>query len=65
MQTSENQQALGKILDMSRMIAILIVHFYYQCYTAFAGWTLVSAFSDRLLDNIIGPGFSRILTNPN
>jgi len=31
MQTSENQQALGKILDMSRIIAIalLILHFYY------------------------------------
>ncbi|WP_254412074.1 conjugal transfer protein MobC, partial [Dyadobacter diqingensis] len=58
MQTSENQQALGKILDMSRMVAIavLILHFYYQCYAAFAGWKLVSAFSDRLLDNIIKTG---------
>jgi len=58
MQTSENQQALGKILDMSRMIAIavLILHFYYQCYGAFTAWKLVSAFSDRLLDNIIKTG---------
>ena len=66
MQTSENQQALGKILDMSRMIAIaiLIVHFYYQCYTAFAGWTLVSAFSDRLLDNIIRTGLFSYFNKP-
>jgi hypothetical protein len=58
MQTSENQQALGKILDMSRMIAmaILILHFYNHCYGAFAGWKLVSPFSDRLLENIIKTG---------
>ena len=37
MQTGENEQALRKILDMTRLIsiAILVLHFYYYCYTAF------------------------------
>ena len=54
MQTSENQQALGKILDMTRMlgITILALHFYFYCYTAFSEWQLVSPFSDRILSNI-------------
>jgi len=58
MQTSENQQALGKILDMTRMLAItiLVLHFYYFCYTAFGQWKLVSPFSDRILTNIIKTG---------
>lgn len=58
MQTSENQQALGKILDMTRMLAItiLVLHFYYFFYTAFGQWKLVSPFSDRILSNIIKTG---------
>jgi hypothetical protein len=54
MHTSENQQALSKILDMSRMIAItlLALHFYYYCYGLFAAWQLVSPFSDKVLFNI-------------
>ncbi|REA58209.1 conjugal transfer protein TraG [Dyadobacter luteus] len=66
MQTSENQQALGKILDMSRMIAIglLALHFYYQCYTAFESWQLASRFSDRLLDNIIRTGLFSFFSKP-
>ncbi|REA64496.1 conjugal transfer protein TraG [Dyadobacter luteus] len=54
MQNSENQQALSRILDMSRMISIALIflHFYYYCYAAFADWQLVSAFSDKVLTNI-------------
>jgi hypothetical protein len=54
MQTGENDQALRKIIDMTRMIAIVLLalHFYYYLYGAFKHWQLVSAFSDRLLDNI-------------
>jgi hypothetical protein len=66
MQTSENQQALGKILDMSRMIAVglLALHFYYQGYTAFESWQLVSRFSDRLLENIIRTGLFSSFSKP-
>ncbi|MBC9795387.1 conjugal transfer protein MobC [Sinomicrobium weinanense] len=59
MQTGENEQALRKIVDMTRLIAVtvLCLHFYYYCYTAFRQWGLVSSFSDRLLSNIAATGF--------
>lgn len=52
--TGENEQAMRKILDMSRLISIVIlaIHFYYYCYTAFHEWQLSSPFTDRLLGNI-------------
>jgi uncharacterized membrane protein YiaA len=58
MQTGENEQALRKILDMTRMIAIVLlaIHFYYYLYAAFRQWHLVSAFSDRLIRNIQNTG---------
>jgi hypothetical protein len=54
MQTGENEQALRKILDMTRLIsiALLLLHFYYYCYTAFQQWGFVSRFSDKILGNI-------------
>ncbi|MDI1304101.1 MAG: conjugal transfer protein MobC [bacterium] len=54
MQTGENEQALQKILDMTRLISIviLLIHFYYYCYTAFQQWGFVSGFSDKILVNI-------------
>lgn len=53
-QTGENEQALRKILDMTRLIsiAIIFIHFYYYCYGAFSTWGLISDLSDRLLGNI-------------
>ena len=65
MQTGENEQALRKILDMTRLISIviLIIHFYYYCYGAFLEWGLVSEFSDRLLDNIRNTGLLRNFHN--
>jgi len=57
-QTGENEQALRKILDMTRLISIVIlaIHFYYFCYAAFQQWGLTSDFSDRLLGNIYKTG---------
>ena len=42
MQTGENEQALRKIIDFTRLLslAILIVHFYLSCYPAFQAWGL-------------------------
>ena len=53
-QTGENEQALRKILDMTRLVSIviLLIHFYYYCYTAFQEWDFVSGFSDKILINI-------------
>jgi len=58
MQTSENPQALGKIMDMTRMLSMIVLalHFYYYCYAAFEHWKLVSAFTDRILTNLVGTG---------
>jgi hypothetical protein len=58
MQTGENDQAMRKILDMTRLISIvvLILHFYKECYAAFADWHFVSTLTDRLLENIIRTG---------
>lgn len=57
-QTGENEQALRKILDMTRLISIviLVIHFYYYCYAAFQQWGLSSIFSDRILGNIYRTG---------
>ncbi|MDX2001805.1 MAG: conjugal transfer protein MobC [Chitinophagales bacterium] len=57
-QTGENEQALRKILDMTRLIGIviLVIHFYYYCYAAFREWELTCAFSDRILSNIYQTG---------
>lgn len=53
--TGENEQALRKILDMTRLISIILlaIHFYYYCYAAFREWHLVSKFSDTILGNIL------------
>ncbi|MCV9932864.1 YWFCY domain-containing protein [Flavobacterium sp. LS1R47] len=58
MQTGENEQALRKILDMTRLISIIIltIHFYYYCYAAFGKWYLVSGFSDKIMGNIYYTG---------
>ncbi len=58
MHTGENEQALRKILDMTRLISItiLIIHFYYYCYSAFELWGWQSTFSDRILSNIYNTG---------
>lgn len=57
-QTGENEQALRKILDMTRLISIiiLVIHFYYYCYAAFQEWGLSSTFSDRILGNVYRTG---------
>jgi len=57
-QTSENQQALARISEMTRLIAIVVLalHFYYYCYGFFARLGLVSPFTDRILENIIRTG---------
>jgi len=57
-QTGENEQALRKILDMTRLISIvvLIIHFYYYLYTVFQEWGLSSTFTDRIFSNIYRTG---------
>jgi hypothetical protein len=51
MQTGENEQALRKIIDFTRLlsIAILIIHFYLCCYTAFQQLHLTHKIIDHVL----------------
>jgi hypothetical protein len=59
MQTGENEESLRKILDMTRLMSIfiLVVHFYYYCYTAFNQWHLTASFTDKILSSIYKTGF--------
>jgi hypothetical protein len=56
--TGENEHALRKIIDLTRLIsiAVLILHYYFFCYTAFKNLGLSSPISDRLLYNIAATG---------
>lgn len=58
MQTGENEQALRKILDMTRLISIilLMLHFYYYCYGAFRFWELTGDFGDKILASVYKTG---------
>jgi len=64
--TGENEQGLRKIVDLTRFasIFILLLHFYYYCYTAFKQWEFRSTITDRLMTNIMHTGlFSSQLTS--
>jgi hypothetical protein len=52
--TGENEMGLKKILDFTRLsaIVVLLLHYYYFCYGAFDEWSLTTAISDRLLFNL-------------
>ncbi len=65
-QTGENEQALRKILDMTRLISLTLlgIHFYFYCYIAFIEWGLSSEFTNRILHNLIRTGlFKNPLTS--
>ena len=56
--TGENEQGLKKIIDMTRMIAIvvLLLHCYDNCYAAFKIWGWTAGLSDKILGNISRTG---------
>src|ERR1700753_4044843 len=51
MQTGENEQALRKIIDFTRLlsIALLLIHFYFTCYPQFERWHLTANLANHLL----------------
>lgn len=66
LQTGENEQALRKIVDLTRWIAIglLLIHFYAKGYNWFRelGWQ--HAFTDRIMLMLHRTGlFSSMLTS--
>ena len=56
--TGENEMGLRKIVDITRFgsVLLLLLHFYYYCYQAFASWELTSLLSDRLLRQVATTG---------
>ena len=56
--TGENEQGLRKIVDLTRFasIFILLLHFYYYCYSGFVQWQIKSIITDRLMTNIFHTG---------
>lgn len=56
--TGENDSDLRKIMDMTRYagIFILLLHFYFYCYTAFKAWGLTASITTRLLYNLSQTG---------
>ncbi len=58
MQTGENEQGLRKILDLTRAISIvlLLLHFYFYCFSAFKDWNLTTPITNRLMENFMQTG---------
>jgi len=58
MQTGEDEKALHRIMDMTRMmgVVILLLHAYYYCYGAFKEWHLTTPIGDRILADIAHTG---------
>lgn len=54
MQTGENEQALRKIIDFTRLVSIgiLLIHFYLSCYQAFQKWSLTSQLANNVLRRV-------------
>lgn len=62
--TGENEAGLRKILDFTRLGAILflLLHCYFYCYGAFERWGLTSSWGDQFLQNIALTGlYSTVL----
>jgi len=64
MNTGEDLHGMRKIQDLSLWISItlLLIHFYFICYSAFKEWGWTAALSDRLLVNI---GKTGLFKTPN
>lgn len=56
--TGEHEMGLRKILDFTRLgaIVILLLHYYYNCYGAFEQWKLTAEIGDRFLANLARTG---------
>ncbi|HEX5171933.1 MAG TPA: conjugal transfer protein MobC [Cyclobacteriaceae bacterium] len=57
-QTGENEQALRKIADFTRMgsLILLAIHFYYFCYDAFDSWGNTNELADKILIRLSSTG---------
>jgi len=58
MSTGENEQALRKIIDMTRLCSMVILgmHVYYHCHRAMEHWGYTMEIIDRIMMNIASTG---------
>ena len=58
MQTGENEQALRKIIDMTRMSSVVVslVHIYHYMHPALTLWNMTHEFIDRIMINVASTG---------
>src|SRR4051812_15858798 len=65
MNTGENEQALRKIIDMTRLISIviLVLNFYYYCYETMKQWEFAVGLVDRVMLNIVRTGLFDTIWN--
>src|SRR5580704_2283892 len=65
MQTGENAQGLRRVMELSRTISLLVLllHFYYYCFSAFRQWKWETQITDRLIANIVHTGIFRGFNN--
>ena len=63
MSTGENEQALRKIIDMTRLcsMVILMMHFYYYCHDALNQWGYTLEFIDKVMINITNTGLFKTI----
>ncbi|HMC84203.1 MAG TPA: YWFCY domain-containing protein, partial [Chitinophagaceae bacterium] len=56
--TGENELGLHKILEFIRAssLIILLLHFYFKCYSSFLNWKVTAAISDRFVINVAKTG---------
>jgi len=56
--TGENEAGLRKIMDFTRLgaILVLLLHCYYYCYGAFERWGLTTPWGNQFLQNIARTG---------
>jgi hypothetical protein len=56
--TGENEQALRKIIDFTRMASIIILafHFYFTCHAILEAWKLTIDFVDRVFTSLVRTG---------
>jgi hypothetical protein len=68
--TGENEQALRKIIDFTRMGSIMIMafHFYYFCHEVIHAWNLTAPLIDKIIVSLLKTGlfdgvyFSKLLS---
>lgn len=66
MQTGEDIQGLRKIIDLTRYIsiALLSVHFYISCYSAFYHWGWTVVVIDQIIMNLMNTGLFTGMLRP-